>query len=308
MLQDTTTSRMKPAIALEGISKSFPGVRALAEVSLALYPGSVTALVGENGAGKSTLVKILTGIYQPDEGTIRVDGAEAHFPTAQRGGKSRRHRHPPGNRAVRRTVGRREHLFGPCPPHPLRPSRLEDDERERPRLARPRRGRSRSGDPPARSRHRQQTPRRHRPRTFHRRPRRHHGRADGCPFAQGNPRALRPGRPAEGGRQGDPLHQPQVRRDFPYRRSLHGVSRWLHGGRGADFGGDAGRSGAPDGRPRCGPSFPETGCRHRRTRSHRFRLPPPDRIRGHQFRAASRRDPWLLRSCRGGPFGVSCRR
>ena len=73
---------MKPAIALDGISKSFPGVKALSEVSLSLYPGSVTALVGENGAGKSTLVKILTGIYQPDEGTIRVDGAETHFPTA----------------------------------------------------------------------------------------------------------------------------------------------------------------------------------------------------------------------------------
>jgi rhamnose transport system ATP-binding protein len=82
LLQDTTTSRMKPAIALDGISKSFPGVKALSEVSLSLYPGSVTALVGENGAGKSTLVKILTGIYQPDEGTIRVDGAETHFPTA----------------------------------------------------------------------------------------------------------------------------------------------------------------------------------------------------------------------------------
>jgi rhamnose transport system ATP-binding protein len=82
LLQDTTISRGKPAIALKGISKSFPGVRALAEVSLSLYPGSVTALVGENGAGKSTLVKILTGIYQPDEGTIRVDGNETHFPTA----------------------------------------------------------------------------------------------------------------------------------------------------------------------------------------------------------------------------------
>ncbi|MDF1631019.1 sugar ABC transporter ATP-binding protein [Mycoplana sp. MJR14] len=73
---------MKPAIALEGISKSFPGVHALSEVSLSLYPGSVTALIGENGAGKSTLVKILTGIYQPDGGAIRVDGEEAHFPTA----------------------------------------------------------------------------------------------------------------------------------------------------------------------------------------------------------------------------------
>ena len=82
MLQDTLTSRMKPAIALEGISKSFPGVKALSDVSLSLYPGSVTALIGENGAGKSTLVKILTGIYQPDEGTISVADQEVHFPTA----------------------------------------------------------------------------------------------------------------------------------------------------------------------------------------------------------------------------------
>ncbi|MBD9492847.1 MULTISPECIES: sugar ABC transporter ATP-binding protein [unclassified Ensifer] len=73
---------MKPAIALEGISKSFPGVKALSDVSLALYPGSVTALIGENGAGKSTLVKILTGIYQPDEGTISVGDQEVHLPTA----------------------------------------------------------------------------------------------------------------------------------------------------------------------------------------------------------------------------------
>ncbi len=82
LLQDTLTSRMKPAIALEGISKSFPGVKALSDVSLSLYPGSVTALIGENGAGKSTLVKILTGIYQPDSGTIHVADREVHFPTA----------------------------------------------------------------------------------------------------------------------------------------------------------------------------------------------------------------------------------
>ncbi len=63
-----------PILTLSGISKTFPGVRALHDVSLALYPGEVTALIGENGAGKSTLVKILTGIYQPDEGEIRVDG------------------------------------------------------------------------------------------------------------------------------------------------------------------------------------------------------------------------------------------
>jgi rhamnose transport system ATP-binding protein len=63
-----------PALEAVGISKSFPGVKALEEVELRLYPGTVTALVGENGAGKSTLVKILTGVYRPDAGTIALDG------------------------------------------------------------------------------------------------------------------------------------------------------------------------------------------------------------------------------------------
>ncbi|MFT4149818.1 MAG: sugar ABC transporter ATP-binding protein [Paracoccaceae bacterium] len=75
-----------PVLSLRGISKSFPGVRALNGVQLDLYPGQVTALIGENGAGKSTIVKILTGIYQPDEGTIAIDGHETHFPTAQAAG------------------------------------------------------------------------------------------------------------------------------------------------------------------------------------------------------------------------------
>jgi rhamnose transport system ATP-binding protein len=64
-----------PILTLSGVSKRFPGVRALHNVSLALRAGEVTALIGENGAGKSTLVKILTGIYQPDEGAIKVSGA-----------------------------------------------------------------------------------------------------------------------------------------------------------------------------------------------------------------------------------------
>jgi rhamnose transport system ATP-binding protein len=68
------TGARAPILSLSGISKHFPGVRALHEVSLQLRPGEVTALIGENGAGKSTLVKILTGIYQPDEGEILVDG------------------------------------------------------------------------------------------------------------------------------------------------------------------------------------------------------------------------------------------
>jgi rhamnose transport system ATP-binding protein len=70
----TMHTTKQPKITLSGISKSFPGVRALHRVALDLYPGEVTALIGENGAGKSTLVKTMTGIYQPDEGEIRVNG------------------------------------------------------------------------------------------------------------------------------------------------------------------------------------------------------------------------------------------
>ena len=70
---------MEPVLSLRGISKSFPGVKALSGVQLDLYPGLVTALVGENGAGKSTIVKVLTGIYQPDDGVIRVDGVATKF-------------------------------------------------------------------------------------------------------------------------------------------------------------------------------------------------------------------------------------
>lgn len=76
-----TLSMSKPRIKLTGITKTFPGVRALHKVGLELYPGEVTALIGENGAGKSTLVKTMTGIYQPDEGEIEIDGKPAELPT-----------------------------------------------------------------------------------------------------------------------------------------------------------------------------------------------------------------------------------
>jgi ribose transport system ATP-binding protein len=62
-----------PVLRLEGIVKTFPGVRALDGVSLSILPGEVHALMGENGAGKSTLMKVLGGIYQPDEGQIIVE-------------------------------------------------------------------------------------------------------------------------------------------------------------------------------------------------------------------------------------------
>lgn len=70
---------MQPVLSLRGISKSFPGVKALQDVQLDLYAGQVTALVGENGAGKSTIVKVLTGIYQPEAGTISLDGVTMAF-------------------------------------------------------------------------------------------------------------------------------------------------------------------------------------------------------------------------------------
>ncbi|MBI3349388.1 MAG: sugar ABC transporter ATP-binding protein [Burkholderiales bacterium] len=63
-----------PVLALSGIHKGFPGVKALSDVSLRLFPGEVHALMGQNGAGKSTLIKVLTGLYQPDAGTITLDG------------------------------------------------------------------------------------------------------------------------------------------------------------------------------------------------------------------------------------------
>ena len=75
-----------PVLALSRVTKTFPGVTALSEVSLELFPGKVTALVGENGAGKSTVVKILTGIYQPDGGQIEIDGRPTRFPSAQDAG------------------------------------------------------------------------------------------------------------------------------------------------------------------------------------------------------------------------------
>jgi ABC-type sugar transport system ATPase subunit len=61
-----------PLLSLRGISKSFPGVRALANLDLDLFPGEVLAIVGENGAGKSTLIKILGGAHPPDAGTIQI--------------------------------------------------------------------------------------------------------------------------------------------------------------------------------------------------------------------------------------------
>ena len=67
------------AVRFEGITKRFPGVQALTDVSLSVAAGSCHALCGENGAGKSTLGKILAGIYGPDEGRLYVGGRDVTF-------------------------------------------------------------------------------------------------------------------------------------------------------------------------------------------------------------------------------------
>ena len=70
---------MTDAVQFEHITKRFPGVQALSDVSLTIAAGSCHALCGENGAGKSTLGKILAGLYAPDEGTLIVHGTEVKF-------------------------------------------------------------------------------------------------------------------------------------------------------------------------------------------------------------------------------------
>ncbi len=65
---------VKPIMTLRRISKRFGATQALDDVSLDIHPGEVQALIGENGAGKSTLIKIMTGIYQPDRGDMRMQG------------------------------------------------------------------------------------------------------------------------------------------------------------------------------------------------------------------------------------------
>ena len=70
---------MEPILQVKNISKVFPGVKALTDVSADFYPGEVHTLVGENGAGKSTLIKIISGVYTPTEGRVILEGKEMKF-------------------------------------------------------------------------------------------------------------------------------------------------------------------------------------------------------------------------------------
>lgn len=73
---------MSAALRFDNIGKVFPGVRALDGISFDVHAGEVHGLMGENGAGKSTLLKILGGEYQPDAGSVLVDGQPVQFASA----------------------------------------------------------------------------------------------------------------------------------------------------------------------------------------------------------------------------------
>lgn len=74
-----TDESVTPIVEFKNITKAFPGVKALDDVSFSIMPGEVHCVLGENGAGKSTLMKILTGVYHLDSGTILIEGNEVHI-------------------------------------------------------------------------------------------------------------------------------------------------------------------------------------------------------------------------------------
>jgi ABC-type sugar transport system ATPase subunit len=79
MLRNSSEEAARPPLAVEELSKSFPGTRALDGVSLAVRRGEIHPVMGENGAGKSTHLLILSGVHTPDSGRILIDGQEVHL-------------------------------------------------------------------------------------------------------------------------------------------------------------------------------------------------------------------------------------
>ena len=212
-----------PILEMRHIAKRFDATQALEDVSLALYPGEVHALLGENGAGKSTLIKIMTGVHQPDRGEILLDGQPVAIAQRRRGAAPRHRRDLPGAAAVPRPQRRREHLHQP--PGPRRGRRLAADV---PRgRGDPRRARrlARRAQPGARPDARRAAVGRDRQGDLAQRPRADHGRADRLAVGARGRAAVQAGaRPARPGRR-DPVRQPPHGGGVRDRRQGHGVPR-----------------------------------------------------------------------------------
>lgn len=78
-MSDTLHGTARGALELRGIGKNFGHIQALSDVNLTAHPGEILAVVGDNGAGKSTLIKVICGLYQPDEGQVLVNGEPTSF-------------------------------------------------------------------------------------------------------------------------------------------------------------------------------------------------------------------------------------
>ena len=129
---------MEPIVQMSGITKRFPGVVALDNINFEVRPGEVHVLLGENGAGKSTLMKVLSGVYTPDEGTIRLGGKEYKRLTPPPFRRGRHQHHLPGTERCELAGYSRKHLHG-APAHekggPLPRGRLGPDGQTHARIA-----------------------------------------------------------------------------------------------------------------------------------------------------------------------------
>ena len=121
-------STTDPLLVMRDVNKRFQGVQALSAASLEVEPGEIMALVGENGAGKSTMIKVLTGAYRRDSGSIVFGGEPVDFASpqhAQAGGISPIYQEI---NLIPVPIGGRKHLHRPRIP-PLRTARLGPHER-----------------------------------------------------------------------------------------------------------------------------------------------------------------------------------
>ena len=223
---DLLQSAMTVLVSMSGVSKSFPGVRALHKARLELRAGEVHALMGENGAGKSTLMKILAGIYKADEGEILLDGKPVEIDSpAPRAGARHRH-HPSGTEPDARPDRGAEHLHRPRAEEVRRhAARRRQAQRRRGRNLRRHASEARSAHGSVAADHRAPADGRDRQGAVLPLARADHGRADRGAERRRDQRALHDHSPAQGGRRGHRLHLAQDGRAEAHRRPRDGHAR-----------------------------------------------------------------------------------